>query len=67
MKKLYTHDDGTITCIEHAGYELKSLATEKPKKRKHWTPRGTWELATAEDFAYFKQMIGSDMNCEECA
>jgi hypothetical protein len=66
MKTLYTHDGGEIICIEHAGYDLKYLVGQKPKARKHWTPHGTWELATAEDFNYFKQMTGIDMECEEC-
>lgn len=67
MKKLWIHDDGSVTCIEHAPYSVKSLLEEKPRKKTHWTPRGTWELAPANYADYFKQETGVDFDCEACS
>lgn len=67
MKKIYIHDDGSSTCIEHAPHSVKNLLQENPRKKIHWTPRGTWELAPASFAEEFKQGTGFDFDCETCA
>lgn len=64
--KLYIHDDGSVTCTEHAPFSLKAEIDNAPRKRTYWTPRGTWELADKSYFIAFKQGTGQDLNCETC-
>jgi hypothetical protein len=65
-KKLYIHDDGTISCIDHAGFELSYLVKNNPRRKTHWTPRGTWEIATSDYYEYFKTNTGIELDCEIC-
>ena len=65
-RKLYIHDDGSITCVEHAPHSLLGLLQSSPRKRIHWTPRGTWELASADYYAEFKAGTGFNLDCEIC-
>ena len=63
---LYIHDDGSTTCVLHAPFSVRGLLEENPRKKLHWTPRGTWEKASAQYLEYFKAQTGVDMNCETC-
>jgi hypothetical protein len=64
--KLYIHDDGSTTCIKHAPHSLLGSLESNPNKRIHWTPRGTWELATADYYDEFREGTGFDLECEIC-
>jgi hypothetical protein len=65
-KKLYIHDDGSILCTDHAGHELSGAIKNNPRRKTHWTPRGTWEIATSDYYEYFKSGTGIDLDCEIC-
>ena len=65
-KKLYIHDDGSILCIDHAGHELSGAIKNNPRRKTHWTPRGTWEIATSDYYEYFKSGTGIELDCEVC-
>lgn len=67
--KLYIHDDGSVTCENHAPFSLKAelSANNNPRKRTFWTTRGTWEVANSAYFDLFKQGTGLDLNCETCS
>jgi hypothetical protein len=67
MKKLYIHDDGSIICVDHAPSSLAGSLEDSPRKRLHWTPRGTWELAPKGYSDYFKKETGVDFDCESCS
>ena len=67
MKKIFIHDDGSLVCIEHAPHSLSGEIELHPRRRTHWTPRGTWELAPADYADEFKQATGFDFDCEICA
>lgn len=67
MKKLYIHDDGTVLCKEHAGAELSASLEHSPKKKIHWTPLGTWELAADDYYAEFTKFTGVQLDCESCS
>jgi hypothetical protein len=65
-KALYIHDDGSVTCVDHAPYSAQGFMQENPRKKIIWTPRGTWEKATNEYREYFKTQTGVEMDCETC-
>ena len=50
MTRLWIHDNGSVTCKEHAGTYLKASIIANPNKREIWTPLGTWELTFDDSF-----------------
>ena len=67
MKKIYIHDDGSLTCPQHAGANLSASLEAHPRKKIHWTPMGTWELADPAYAEFFKSQTGVDFDCETCS
>lgn len=66
MKKIFIHDDGSLVCADHAWGDLKSCIEQEPRKRIHWTPRGTWELAPKNYAEEFERETGFKFECETC-
>lgn len=65
--KIYIHDDGSLTCANHAPFSLKAEIEANPRRRTYWTTRGTWAIANKVDFDAFKAGTGQELACETCA
>ena len=66
IKKLFIHDGGSTICPDHAGFELSAAIKNNPTRKTHWTPLGTWEIASSDHYESFKSGTGIELDCEEC-
>jgi hypothetical protein len=65
-QQLWIHDDGRISCEEHAGGYFTSIVARFPTLDEISTPLGTWERLSRADIAQLAEMIGRAPVCETC-
>lgn len=54
--RVWIHDAGLVYCTHHAGHYLAAEISAHPRRRLHFTERGSWE-----------RYDGGDIPCETCA
>lgn len=67
----YSHEEGEITCVEHAGFYLSQSIQMAPGRKSYRTPLGTWWSMSPEEIATYRYAVRdlpgwSEHICESC-
>lgn len=64
--RIWSDDNGLLTCERHAGATLKGAIAAAPRRRTHRTSLGTYEVVPEADLRALDVLVPGGAVCAEC-